>query len=126
MKLLEAIVQFIQVNGLGNPGVDLFRGYMPAEVETGTVVLARVPIEDDPYCRTKKGTFQVVTRAATGDLAHAKAAAIKKLLRLEGAEIGEVGFKFIIPKHEPLVYPRADGGQYEASVNYQFVADNWE
>lgn len=126
MKLLEAIVQFIQANGLGVPGKDLFRGYMPAQVLEGTVVLARVAIDDDPYSGIKKGPFQVVTRAATGDLAYAKAAAIKKLLRLEGAVIGEVSFKFITPKHEPIVYPRADGGQYEASVNYQFVADNWE
>lgn len=126
MKLQQAIVDLIQANGLGQPGKDLFRGYMPAEVETGTVVLARVAIEEDPYSGIKKGTFQVVTRAATGDLAYDKAAAIKKLLRLEGVDLSGVSFKFILPRHEPLVFPRSDGGQYEASVNYQFVADNWE
>lgn len=126
MKLLQALVDFIQAQGLGTPGKDLFRGFMPAQVETGTVILARVQIDDDPYCRVKKGTFQVVTRAATGDLAYDKAVAIKKVLRLEGADMGGVSFKFILPKHDPLVFPRTDGGQYEASVNYQFVADNWE
>lgn len=126
MKLLQAIVDYIQAQGLGTPGKDLFRGFMPAQVQAGTVVLARVAIDDEPYSGIKKGTFQVVTRGATGDLAYAKAAAIKKVLRLEGVEIGEVKFKFILPKHDPLVFPRSDGGQYEASVNYQFVADNWE
>lgn len=126
MKLLQAIVDHLQANGLGTPGKDLFRGYMPAQVDTGVVVLARVAIDEDAYSGIKKGPFQIVTRAASGDLAYDKAAAIKKVLRLEGVEIGGVRFKYILPKHEPLVYPRTDGGQYEASVNYQFVADNWE
>lgn len=125
MKLLKAIVNFIQAKGLGTPGVDLFYGHMPSEVSTGTLVLARVAIDNDPYTAIKKGTFQIVTRAATGNLAHDKAAAIAKVLRFEGAEIGEVSFKFAYPKHEPIVFPRTDGGQYEASVNYQFAADNW-
>lgn len=126
MKLLQAITNFIQAQGLGTPGVDLFYGHMPAEVDAGSVVLARVMIDIDPYTGINKGTFQVVSRAMKGDQAYDRAAAIKKVLRLEGAELGGVSFKFIHPKHEPLVFPRTDGGQYEASVNYQFVADNWE
>lgn len=126
MKLLQAITDFIQAQGLGTPGVDLFYGFMPSEINVGTVVLARVMIDDDPYTRIKKGTFQVVCRGRNSAEAHDKAAAIKKVLRLEGVEIGGVSFKHAYPKHEPLVFPRTDGGQYEASVNYQFVADNWE
>jgi hypothetical protein len=126
MKLLEAITGYIQAQGLGTQGVDLFYGYMPAEIDSGSVVLARVMIDIDPYTGINKGTFQVVSRAMKSAQAYDRAAAIKKVLRLEGAELGGVKFKFILPKHEPLVFPRTDGGQYEASVNYQFVADNWE
>ena len=124
--LLQAILLHLESNGLGVRGKTLFRGYMPAEVEVGSVVLVRTTIDEDPYTGIRKGSFQVVCRADTGDEAGDQAVAIKRVLRLKGVEIGGVRFKFIQPKHDPLVYPRSDGGQFEASVNYQFVADNWE
>jgi hypothetical protein len=47
------------------------------------------------------------------------------VLMTEGAKHGEVRFLFIKPEHDPLVFPRTEGGQFEASVNYNFAA-NWE
>jgi len=126
MKLQQAIVDYLQAQGLGTTGKDLFRAHMPAKVVSGSLVLTRTMIDDDPYSRLKKGSIQIISRDATADLAYERAAAIKSVLRLQGVVMGEVSFKFIIPKHEPLVFPRTDGGEFEASVNYQFVADNWE
>lgn len=126
MILTKTIVAYLHDRGHGEPGLDLFYGFMPHQVTAGSVVLARSAIEIEPYTGIRKGTFQVVTRDATSDLAYNKAAAIAKVLRLEGAVIGALSFKFILPKHDPLVYPRSDGGLFEASVNYQFSADNWE
>ena len=79
MKLLDAVVERIQTQGLGVPGKDLFRGFMPAQVSVGTLVLARVTIDDDPYTGLKKGTFQVVTRAETADAAYERASAVKNV-----------------------------------------------
>lgn len=126
MMLTMIVATYLRDIGQGELGNTLFYGFMPHQIPTGSVVLCRTPIEEDAYTGLRKGTFQVVTRDATADLAYNKAAAIRRVLRLEGADIGNVSFKFILPRHDPLVYPRSDGGLFEASVNYQFSADNWE
>lgn len=126
MNLEKAVCQFLHEKGAGVPGKTLFYGHMPHQIKSGVVVLVRVPPNDDPYTRIRKGTFQVVVRDEIRDAAYDKAVSIKKLLRLEGGVVGGMSFKFILPKHDPLVYPRSDGGLFEASVNYQFTADNWE
>uniref|UniRef100_A0AAU6W111 Uncharacterized protein n=1 Tax=Pseudomonas phage Nican01 TaxID=3138540 RepID=A0AAU6W111_9CAUD len=125
MKLEESIVATIQQAGLGQPGKTLFHTHMPASVNKGIMVMARVPVMIDPYTGLRKGTFQVVVRAATIVEAHALAVQIMPVLTTEGAKRGEVRFLFIKPEHDPLVFPRTEGGQFEASVNYNFAA-NWE
>lgn len=125
MKLETALVNIIQAAGHGQIGRTLFHTHMPAQVTEGTLVLTRVAIFKDPFTGLRKGPFQVVCRAATPEAAHGKAVAIIDALRTEGAVLNEVDFKFIFPINEPLVYPRTDGGQFEASVNYQFAA-YWE
>lgn len=125
MKLLEAIVGELTALKLGKPGKDLFHTFMPSQVRTGTLVLARVAIENNAYTHLKRGTFQVVCRGDTPDAVYDKASSIAKALKRERALVGQVDFQFIFPQHEPLVYPRTDAGQYEASVNYSFVA-SWE
>lgn len=126
MKLLDSIITLIQTNSLGVPGKTLFRDYMPSDIKSGTLVLARVAIEIDPYTGLRKGSVQIVSRDKTPDLARKRASDIMKVVKLEDAVVAGVSFKFIRPKHEPIVFPRADGGLFEASVNYQFVAQDWE
>jgi hypothetical protein len=125
MKLQEAVVATIQQAGLGIPGRTLFHTHMPAGINTGILVMARVPVGIDPYHGLKKGTFQVIVRAATIDAAYNLANDLMPVLTTEGAVRGEVNFRFIKPEHDPLVFPRTEGGQFEASVNYNFAA-NWE
>jgi hypothetical protein len=126
VKLEAALIARIQA-GLPElvPGKSLFHSHMPSEVKEGTLVMTRVPIVIDPYTGLRKGPFQVVCRSSTIEGAHDRASAIMKILATEGARQGEVNFKFIKPANEPLVFPRTDGGQFEASVNYNFAA-NWE
>ncbi len=125
MKLEDAIIQIIYEAGLGQPGISLFHTHMPAQVKAGTLVLTRVPILIDPYSGMRKGPFQVICRDQKPDFAHDKASEILKLLATEGVIKGGVSFKFIKPMNEPMVYPRTEGSQFEASVNYNFAA-NWE
>ena len=125
MKLEEALVAIIKDAGLGVVGSSLFQSHMPAECKAGALVLTRVGIMVDPYTGLRKGPFQVIVRAGTIVEAHTRASAIIKALTTEGTTKGGVTFKFIKPEHEPLVFPRTEGSQFEASVNYNFAA-SWE
>ena len=125
MKLEETLVAIIQASGLGIPGKTLFHTHMPAGIGAGILVMARVPVMIDPYTDLRKGTFQVIVRAATIQAASGLAEQLMPVLMTEGAKHGEVRFLFIKPEHDPLVFPRTEGGQFEASVNYNFAA-NWE
>ncbi|ATW57955.1 hypothetical protein CNR34_00022 [Pseudomonas phage nickie] len=125
MKLESAIVALIQQSGLGIPGKNLFHTHMPAGNAKGILVMARVPVMIDPYTDLRKGTFQVIVRAANILDASGLATQLMPVLTTEGARQGGVRFLFIKPEHDPLVFPRTEGGQFEASVNYNFAA-NWE
>lgn len=125
MKLEDAVVAIIQQAGLGVPGKTLFHTHMPANVPKGILVMARVPVMIDKYTGLRKGPFQVIVRAATIVEAHALATQLMSALATEGKRQGPVRFLFIKPEHDPLVFPRTEGGQFEASVNYTFAA-NWE
>lgn len=125
MKLEDALVQRIAEAGLGIPGRTLFHSHMPAEVKVGTLVMARVPVTIDPYTGMRKGPFQVICRDLEIDLAHDRASLIIKAMVSEGVTVGGVKFLFIKASNEPLVFPRTEGAQFEAAVNYNFAA-NWE
>lgn len=124
MILEDAIVARIAANVPGLIlGKSLFHSHMPAEAKQGVLVMTRVPIGVDPYHGVRKGTFQVICRDLKIVDAHDRATAIMKAIVSEGVVQGGVRFMFIKPAHEPLVFPRTEGGQFEASVNYNFAAD---
>ncbi len=125
MTLEDAISFMIRDAGLGVIGKTLFHSHMPAEIKTGTLVMTRVPIEIDPYTGLRKGPFQVVCRDKTIVGAHTQARSILKALTTEGIKLYGVDFKFIKAANEPLVFPRTEGAQFEAAVNYNF-AGYWE
>lgn len=126
MKFEDSLIQHIAANfPTLVPGRSLFHSHMPADVVSGVLVMARVPVMVDPYTGMRKGTFQVVCRDLKIVLAHDRATAIMKAIASEGVVVGEVDFRFIKPQHEPLVFPRTEGAQFEAAVNYTFAA-HWE
>lgn len=126
MKFEDSLIQHISALYPSLvPGSTLFHSHMPADIKSGVLVMARVPIEIDLYTGMRKGTFQVVCRDIKITLAHDKATAIMKAIASEGVVVGGVDFRFIKPQHEPLVFPRTEGAQFEAAVNYTFAA-HWE
>jgi len=126
MKLEDALISHISANAPGLvQGVSLFHSHMPAGIASGVLVMTRVPIEVGLYTGMRNGTFQVVCRDVSIPLAHDKASEIIKAISSEGVRVGTVNFRFIKPQHEPLVFPRTEGAQFEAAVNYIFAA-NWE
>lgn len=126
MKFEDSLVEHIAASVTGLiPGSSLFHSHMPADVVSGVLVMARVPVMNDLYTGMRKGTFQVICRDVKIVLAHDRATAIMKAIASEGVVVGGVNFRFIKPQHEPLVFPRTEGAQFEAAVNYIFSA-SWE
>lgn len=126
MKLEDAIVARIVANVPGLiVGKTIYHSHMPSEVKSGVLVMTRTPIEVNPYTGVRKGAFQVICRELKIGDAHDRATSIMKAMATEGVIEGVVRFMFIKPAHEPLVFPRTEGGQFEAAVNYNFAAD-WE
>lgn len=125
MKLEDALVLLlreVRMTPVIVPGKNLFHSFMPSEVEAGTLILTRVPIMIDPYHGLRKGTFQVICRNKNLVAAHDAATTILNGIVNEGVTKGGVNFRFIKALNEPLVFPRTEGGQFEASVNYNFAA----
>lgn len=125
MKLEDALVKIIADAGLGIEGKTLFHSHMPSEVQKGILVMTRVGITIDAYTGLRKGPFQIIVRDKKIADAHNLATAVLKAMKTDGKTVGVVNFLFIHADHEPLVFPRTEGGQFEASVNYTFAA-NWE
>jgi hypothetical protein len=80
-----------------------------------------------------KGPFQLIVRSNSAKDANDQATAISKMLSShERIKLGlgtsislpSILINYIFPRHLPVVYPRSDGGFFEASVNFDicFVA----
>lgn len=113
---LQAILQYIQDQGHGTIGTDLFREHMP-DYQQAVLITSQVPIQIDPYTCLCRGSIQVIARSIDEDLASNKAKQISSALRVSGVDIGDMHIYHMFPRNEPLVYPRSEGDLIEASVN---------
>ena len=113
-------LNMLQDAGQGTIGVNLFRVSMPDSVSSGLLVVSQSPISINQYSKVRSGRFQVVARSQDPDLALTKAKSAAETLRVQGLELEGVRVYFMNPENEPLVYPKSQGGLFEASVNIEF------
>jgi len=119
---LEPLVDYLAAQGIGIKGQTLFAQAMPARVKSGVLIVTNSPIEIHPYQRGRlDGTFQVIVRGSRYDQIHDLASRVQNLFYVEGLVLEQMRFQVIRPLHQPLIYPRAEGGQLEASVNFNFT-----
>jgi hypothetical protein len=119
---LESIVQYMQTQGLGSPGRDLFAYGMPDGVNRGLLVTSQMPILRNKYVsQLRRGEFQVIARGSLhADLINTLNS-VSNALTVQGVTIGTMNFRFIMPLNNPLVFPRAESRLLEASVNFEFA-----
>lgn len=118
---LTPLVQHLENEGLGTIGQDLFRNNMPASVNEGLVVVTQMPIIIDSYLGTCKGSFQIIARASDYDTPRLKMTEVMIAMNGQGAIHGDMLFHFIKARNEPMIFPKSEGDQIEASVNFDFV-----
>ena len=118
---LQPIVKFLDDEGFGVMGEDLFRDFMPHEIDKGLMIFIMSPVPIDPYLGTSKGSFQIVGRGNDQDELQERMEGVQNAFgEGRGLVLGSMEFDFIIPQHEPLVFPRTEGDLIEASVSFAF------
>lgn len=112
------------------PGVDLFRKYMPAQCDEG--VMTRIPLQGlpiDPYIPNfYKGRVQVIVRHSDPEAGARLASKVQEILTVEGREIhpetslrGEIHLDVFQPETLPIDFPRLDGNGFEWSQHFTCV-----
>ena len=120
---LESIAAKLEEDGVGIQGQTLFVHRMPESISAGVLLLNRLsgtPINHElPGLR--KTSFQVIVRDTDYTSGFTKAEQISELLSIEDQALGNMNIHWILPKHEPVVYPVSRGDLLEISVNFEAV-----
>jgi len=119
---LEPIIDYLETQGIGLKGKDLFRESMPSTVSRGLLLLAMDPVQIDSYLGgMRRGTFQIVARSITHDDARSLAYNAMQAIDEAGLVLNGMKFLSLWPVNEPLLFPQSEGDLIEASVYYNFV-----
>lgn len=117
---LQPVLEYVATQNLGVRGRDLFRYFMPSDIDEGILITSQMPHPLNPYLPGKyMGDFQVIVRGIDVDEVRSRAVSLLKALTLRSVTMGEMRFFYIQPRHAPLVYPKSDGNYIEASVNFE-------
>lgn len=118
MKHLYYAAELIEAAELGETGVDLFVGTIPADVHEG--VMLRDPLVGAPLDPGLDGftqlEFQVVVRSADPGAAYEKARAISNVLKAYQVSRPDLFILKMAPCTLPVTYPKGDADELETSV----------
>jgi hypothetical protein len=117
---LTSFAQYLQTQGYGTIGTNIFVNAMPAD-KTGILLLNDVwGIVYDPYLPGYyKGSFFAVVRGKNTQTVSDTAEGLFETLKFEQQKImGNVKVNFCYPHYTPIIYQRSDGGLMEASIKY--------
>lgn len=124
--MLEALAQLLQDTGLGVQGENIFVHMMPSSVSQGILLLSPlsgVPI-DHELPGYRKTSFQAIVRHTSHASGKALAEQMSNALSLVNTTLSGYDVKFILPRHEPVVFPVSEGDFLEISVNFEAVYVN--
>lgn len=116
------ILQYMQTQGLGTKGVDLFRDNMPARATKGLLLTNQTRTRISPEIKTYvSGLFEVTARDATFDAVREKMNSVIDAISSNGGlQLGDMCFLYIRAYNTPLVYPVSESALVEASVLFDF------
>lgn len=122
MSVISEVATYLDDQGLGSEGVDIFHSYLPDTNDPAIAVLDTGGMQPDHYLPTKEPTFQIFIRAASYALGKAKLDAVRTALH-QKANINLVAngiyFYFIFAMSEGGHIGRNAAGQDEFSINFQ-------
>ncbi|MCP1540060.1 minor capsid protein [Methylorubrum extorquens] len=122
---LDLLADFLELRGIGTPGIDIFEDQMPADCRTG--VLLKLPLQgidiDHELPGYFRGKVQAIVRAQKAEDGDRLAKRVMDALTLyrhglvdkEGREV--LFINHMRPKTLPIIYPRSEGNGKEWSIN---------
>lgn len=121
---LEPIAQHLVTEDVAEGGVDLFVYRMPAQIKQGILLIGdlggtEIDHELPGYKRT---SFQAIIRHTELVEGMELANLVLKTLTLsDNTILDNLLFRYVLPRHEPVVYPVSEGDYLEFSVNFDAV-----
>lgn len=119
IHLIE-LANYLESEGLGTTGQDVFVAHMPAGIDRAVLFIdPTAGAQRDPelpeYRRTRA---RVIVRDTSEQAAFARAFALAEALTFtEETQLGQCLIKVLYPANDPSIFPRTDGDYSEAGVN---------
>lgn len=79
-QLIDDIATYLQSNGVGTLGINLFEGRLPSSPDAAVAVIETGGTQPNAYIPTKSPSFQVLIRATELDLGETVRQTIRSLL----------------------------------------------
>ncbi len=121
MSLIDDIATYLQTNGVGTVGTDIFKSYAP-DTDSGTVIAVLDtggPKPDIDLISLKSPTFQIFIRTNDYSAGKSKLDTIRSLLHGKiGFTAGSTYFLFLHAQSEGGHLGRNERGQDEFSINF--------
>ena len=121
MSLISEVATYLQSQGLGTVGTNIFYSYMPDSVAPCIGVFDTGGAEPDRYIPTKEPTFQIFIRSTSYAEGKAKLDSVRSALHQQKNTLlssGEIYFYFIFAISEGGHLGRNPAGQDEFSMNF--------
>lgn len=120
MSVITEIADYLEDEGVGTLGTNLFYSYMPENINTGISVLDTGGMTPDPYLPTHEPTFQIFIRATSYDAGKALLESVRDALhRLTNTTLGSTHYYFILAMSEGGHIGRDETGRDEFSINFR-------
>lgn len=124
--LLDEVGTYLQAQGVGTLGTDLFKGDMPPDINTVIAIIETPGFgpQDQMGSGQQPGFeqpgFQILCRAPTYGVARQKAdAAWKALTKVANTTLSGVAYQRIKPTQSPFLVGRDDNQRVLVNCNYQ-------
>lgn len=119
MSVLSDLADYLEDNGLGTVGTDIFYSYAPGTVAPGIFVLDDSGLQPGKYVPTKKPGFQVFIRAVDYDTGNTKLESVRSLLHnVRNTLVGSTYFYYILARANGGSIGRNEAGHDEFSINF--------
>lgn len=118
---LEAIADYLETQGHGVIGRDIFVHFMPENVKAGVLLLDPIIGQEiDHYAPgyRNNGFLRLVVRSQTYTEGFERAKDVSEELNFERKQLVGIFMNYIRPRIEPVVFPNSKGDNLEFLVTF--------
>lgn len=118
--IITDIAQYLEDEGVGTLGTNIFAGYFPDNVDSGVCVIDTGGVAPDPDLPTRNKTFQVFIRGTDYETGQDLVDTVRSTLhQISNQTIGSFYFYYVLALSDGGHIGRNDRGIDEFSINFQ-------